>query len=275
MARSANGEAITASDFTLIAEIGSLTVEFTRLAQLTKDAKFFDAVQRISDRLEHLQDQGNLPGLWPIVVDAKNLKADQNIFTLGGMADSTYEYLPKQYLMLGGLNDQYRKMYEKAMNVIERYLFFRPRIPDGSDILISGDVRVKGKEPILEPKGQHLACFTGGMVGIGAKVFDRPDDVKIARQLVDGCIWAYNNMPSGLMPEIFHAVPCHQGVMFDGKDACEWNQTEYEQLLVDMYYSGTNVDSGNHISEKAQVIMRDGGLQKGFTSIGDHRYILR
>lgn len=275
MARSANGEPISASDYTLIAEIGSLTIEFTRLAQVSQNLKFFDAVQRISDILESLQEKGKLPGLWPVVVDAKNIKADLNMFTLGGMADSMYEYLPKQHLMLGGLTDQYRRMYERALDLVEKYLFFRPRIADGGDVLISGDVRVRGTDPILEPKGQHLTCFTGGMVGIGAKVFNRPDDVEIARQLVDGCIWAYDNMPSGLMPEIFHAVPCHQGVLSDGKDACKWNESEYEQLVVDMYNSGTNVDSSNPLSEQAQVILRDGGLQKGFTSIGDHRYILR
>lgn len=192
------------------------------------------------------------------------------------MADSTYEYLPKQHLMLGGLTDQYRKMYEKAMEVVEKYLFFRPRIEDGTEILISGDVRVQGSEPILEPKGQHLTCFTGGMIGIGAKIFNRPDDVKVARRLVDGCIWAYDRMPSGLMPEVFHAVPCHQGVVPAEKDACEWNQTQYDQLVLDMYYSGRDASgNANSLSDKAQVIMRDSGLQKGFTSIQDTRYILR
>jgi mannosyl-oligosaccharide alpha-1,2-mannosidase len=36
----------------LSAEIGSLSLEFTRLSELTGDAKFFDAVQRISDRFD-------------------------------------------------------------------------------------------------------------------------------------------------------------------------------------------------------------------------------
>ena len=45
-----------ASQGTSIAELGSLSLEFTHLSQLTGDAKFYDAVQRISDVLEASQD---------------------------------------------------------------------------------------------------------------------------------------------------------------------------------------------------------------------------
>jgi len=50
----------------LIAEIGSLTLEFTRLSQVSGDPRYYDAVQRIMDVLEAQQDLTNLPGcgLW-------------------------------------------------------------------------------------------------------------------------------------------------------------------------------------------------------------------
>jgi mannosyl-oligosaccharide alpha-1,2-mannosidase len=54
-----------------LAELGSLSVEFTRLAQLTKDAKYYDAVARITDALEEFQNRGTgLPGVFPDNVDA-------------------------------------------------------------------------------------------------------------------------------------------------------------------------------------------------------------
>ena len=73
-----------------------MTLEFTRLSQLTGDSKYYDAVQRISDELERQQDLTYLPGLWPVSLDAakSNFTTDRT-FTLGGMADSLYEYLPK------------------------------------------------------------------------------------------------------------------------------------------------------------------------------------
>ena len=62
-----------AGESTLVADIGSLTLEFTRLSQLTGDMKFFDAVQRIVDVFEESQSKTKLPGLWPVVMNAKTM----------------------------------------------------------------------------------------------------------------------------------------------------------------------------------------------------------
>lgn len=76
----------------LVSEIGSLSLEFTKLSQLTGDMKYYDAVQRISDAFEKGQDTTKLPGMWPVVVDASKPAFDSdNFFTLGGMSDSLYE----------------------------------------------------------------------------------------------------------------------------------------------------------------------------------------
>jgi mannosyl-oligosaccharide alpha-1,2-mannosidase len=80
----------------LSAEIGSLTLEFTRLSQITGDPKYYDAVQRITDHLQAAQKRTSIPGLWPIIFNAYDLNFHKgNTFTLGGMADSLYEYIPK------------------------------------------------------------------------------------------------------------------------------------------------------------------------------------
>lgn len=79
-----------------VAELGSLSLEFTRLSQLSGDVKFFDAVQRISDRFEVAQNLTLLPGLWPVSVDPSEKDfGGMNGFSIGSMADSLYEYLPK------------------------------------------------------------------------------------------------------------------------------------------------------------------------------------
>lgn len=79
-----------------MAEIGSLTLEFTRLSQLSGDPRYFDAISRITDQFEAQQMKTKLPGMWPVLVNARD--ADFTIdsgFTVGAMADSLYEYLPK------------------------------------------------------------------------------------------------------------------------------------------------------------------------------------
>lgn len=81
---------------TLVAEIGSLSLEFTRLSQLSGDSKYFDAVQRITNVLDQQQNLTKLPGMWPVFVNAQTEDFSRDtFFSLGAMADSLYEYLPK------------------------------------------------------------------------------------------------------------------------------------------------------------------------------------
>lgn len=150
-------------------------------------------------------------------------------FTLGGQADSVYEYLPKQYMLLGGLEHKYQRMYEMAIEASKKYLFFRPMLPDDRDILLSGSVTIRGESDevklLFQPEGTHLTCFVGGMLAIGAKIFDRNSDLDLARKLTDGCVWAYEATTTGIMPEHYLAVPCMNGVQ------CKWNETKYEELI--------------------------------------------
>lgn len=81
-----------ADDTVLVAEIGSLSMEFTHLSQLTGDMRFYDATDRITKLFEAQQDRTHLPGMWPVLVNAKEqiFNAD-TFFTLSAMSDSVYE----------------------------------------------------------------------------------------------------------------------------------------------------------------------------------------
>jgi mannosyl-oligosaccharide alpha-1,2-mannosidase len=93
---SVEGQAMQASDGQLVAELASLSLEFTTLSRLSKDDKYYDAIQRITDELQKAQNHTKLPGMWPVVVDARTPSfSGDNTFTLGAMSDSLYEYLPK------------------------------------------------------------------------------------------------------------------------------------------------------------------------------------
>ncbi len=93
---SAEGQAMQASDGQLVSELASLSLEFTTLSRLSKDDKYYDAIQRITDELQKAQNETKLPGMWPVVVDARTPSfSGDNTFTLGAMSDSLYEYLPK------------------------------------------------------------------------------------------------------------------------------------------------------------------------------------
>ncbi|OBT68914.1 hypothetical protein VE03_01338 [Pseudogymnoascus sp. 23342-1-I1] len=155
------------------AELGSLTMEFTRLAQLTGEHKYYDAVARITNALVEWQTRGTkIKGIFPDSVDASGCNAtfipedepvdpSQNAtkvfprrpftedidcrpqgltagpapqsYSMGGGQDSTYEYFSKMWLLLGGLDSTYSTLYTNTMDAIRKHLLYRPLIPADSD----------------------------------------------------------------------------------------------------------------------------------------------
>ena len=259
-----------AGENTLIAEIGSLTLEFTRLSQLTGDPKYYDAIQRITNVFENAQTKTYVPGLWPVLLMGNSLIFKDTTFTLGAMADSLYEYFPKQHMLLGGLSLQYKNMYERAIVALQQNLFFRPMIPDNRDILISGNGRWDDKLQKLnrDPQGQHLGCFAGGMIAIGSKLFNRPDELVVARKLVDGCIWAYDSMVTGIMPETFHMIPCEDSTN------CTWDEGKWHDAIT-LRQRDTESTSKMSQADRLRHFIETRRLVPGYSDIGDRRYILR
>lgn len=263
-----NGEKQVAGSGVLLAEIGSLCMELTHLSQLTGDAKWFDASQGIMDKLAAQQDSTSLPGQWPLVVNAESLVFNTGeTFTLGAMADSTYEYLPKMAALLGGQLPVYQTMYEKAMDKALKHNIFRPMTPENNDILFAGQIHAKQKdgkvEYELESQGQHLVCFLGGLMALGGRLFDRKQDVEAGLKLTNGCVYAYSAFPHGIMPETFYAVPCAS------KTKCEWDEALWKAEV----FKQAEKKDGEDLS--VESIIADSYLPRGFTRVPDRRYILR
>jgi mannosyl-oligosaccharide alpha-1,2-mannosidase len=151
-------------------------------------------------------------------------------FSMGGGQDSSYEYFSKMWLLLGGLEDKYRTLYLGTMDAIKNYMLFRPMIPDAQrSILFSAKVGTYGhpeQEDDLEMVYEvtHLTCFLGGMVGMGAKLFNL-NDMSIAERLTDGCVWAYEATQTGIMPEDARAVPC------ESVTNCTWDEGLWHRYL--------------------------------------------
>ncbi|ORY65895.1 glycoside hydrolase [Pseudomassariella vexata] len=251
----------------LVAEIGSLCMEFTRLSLVTGNPKWFDATERITDALKSQQNETQLPGMWPITVNPFKMKfTDDNTFSLGARADSTFEYLPKMVALTGGLLPDYAGMYEDAMKTAIKYNLYRPMVPDEADILIAGSVHTSEQDgeivTALESEGQHLVCYAGGMLAIGSKLLNIPDHLETARKLVDGCIWTYKSMPLGIMPETFFMDPC------ESQSKCPWDEVRWKTAVLLHHKKSGDLTQADELISKNR-------LPKGFTSIPDTRYILR
>ncbi|RYP69525.1 hypothetical protein DL771_006040 [Monosporascus sp. 5C6A] len=267
------GVAQIASRSTLVSEIGSLSLELSKLSQLTGDMQYHDAAQRISDQFEKGQRKTYLPGMWPIFVDPSKspMEFPGNSFTLGGMSDSLYEYFPKQYLLLGGQLAQPRKLYEGFIDVAKKHLLFRALNPDNKPLMFFGDAHVRNGEVKTTARGQHLTCFAGGMLGMAAKIFHRPGELKIAQQLTDGCVWTYNRTQSGIGPEIFHFVPCDPD---PEEDDCQWSQERWFQG-VGKYWRNKMKNKKGPSKDEIEKIIELHNLPLGMVDVPDRRYILR
>ena len=306
-----------------------MNLEFTRLAQLTGEPKYYDAIARITDEFEKWQNYTRLPGMWPTSLDASGCgkpvpqpervpnpddsgtdiaagepvkagekaltdrkrqldpsgdafksheergengnirqlekrqlqslstsgsdvcveqglastsKNSPETYTLSGASDSMYEYLPKEYILLGGQVDQYRTMYlDSAATAIER-LVYKPMTKDERDILMTGEIKISPNysEPIEErgyvqsfkAEAAHLACFAGGMFAMGGVLFDKPEHVTIGSKLTDGCVWAYNVTRTGIMPEGADLLACDETW-----GDCPWDEKKWWAAL-DPYMEG-------------------------------------
>lgn len=246
--------------------IGSLTMEFTRLAQITSQPKYYDAVARVSAVLDRVQNSTKIPGLWPTMGNAAKQEFNQSrSFSIGALADSTYEYFPKMHALLGGLEPVYEKLYKDSAALIDKYMLFRPMVPNastGENLLLCGDVYTpRPKEVVLEPTMQHLTCFIGGMFGLAGRLFSDPHHVDLGAKLTKGCIYAYDAMPTGIMPETFDMVACKS------RESCSWNQTLWEDGV--LHHHG-----GKYISSNEDAV-KEYQIPPGFITLRDKRYLLR
>ncbi|KAH0444232.1 glycosyl hydrolase family 47 [Colletotrichum camelliae] len=206
------------------ASIGSLSLEFTRLAQITGEHKFYDAIERIKTTFDQIQNETLLPGLWPNFINVRDdFQTPNNIFRLGGDGDSLYEYLPKMHVLLGGLDPTYETMYRSAAKAAKAQLLYRPMTPRMDDVLLLGTAIVNEKLLKIDQIAEleHLSCFAGGMFAMAGKLFESPEDVEVGDRLTRGCVWAYRSFKSGIMPEKSQIVKC------DTIEACPWDEQKW------------------------------------------------
>jgi mannosyl-oligosaccharide alpha-1,2-mannosidase len=233
---------------------GSLSLELTRLSQLTGDPKYYDVVARLMKLFADHQDKTKIPGLWPMWISMSKPDLDSGTqFTLGGSADSLYEYLPKMHALLGGAEPMYEDMTRKFLKAANDTLFFRPMLPGGEDILISGNVNVGvGGGTPLDPETEHLTCFIGGTIALSGRLLGQPETVETGAKLSRGCAFIYRSFASGVMPERVNMVPCEPLQAA----SCPWDEARFE-------------------AERLRRPEWKPHLPKGFTTAKDPRYLLR
>ncbi|PVZ99807.1 hypothetical protein BB558_004164 [Smittium angustum] len=179
---------------TSIAEIGSFQLEFMRLYNLTGNIEYHKKSQHVIDFID--KSEVPISGLYPKLVNITSGQLE-GILTLGGDADSFYEYLLKLYIMHGKNGEQFRRMYEQSVDSIKEHMIYRSN--KGSKLIFVSELY----ESTFAPSGemQHLACFLPGLLALGSKELNRPDDLKLAKELMKTCYYFYKGTKTGLSPE--------------------------------------------------------------------------
>ncbi|KAK8139054.1 glycosyl hydrolase family 47 [Apiospora sp. TS-2023a] len=250
--RAKTGDELFVESSVVSASPGTLSLEMTRLSQLTGDPKYYNAMSKVMDVFYSQQNETQLPGLWPMMVSMSSQDVSTGFtFTLAGCADSLYEYLPKMYGLIQGAEAKYKIMSERFMDAANKYMFFRPMVPGEEDMLVSGNVNVYNDgSHLLDPETEHLACYIGGTMALGGRLLNRPNDVQIGAKLTQGCIYAYKSMPAGVGPERHNMIAC------ESRKDCPWDEQVW-------------------IQERQKRPEWKEHLPKGFTTAKDPRYILR
>jgi mannosyl-oligosaccharide alpha-1,2-mannosidase len=153
--------------------------------------------------LDELLLLGAESGLYPTFID--NTKEEPSFgnedISIGAMGDSFYEYLLKVWLQGGRREMKYRRMYDESVNGIMDKLVHMSR-PN----YLTYVAELKRKRVIH--KMDHLSCFLGGTLALGA--YTHPDGLKsitaqrqlrTGKQLAYTCYQMYARSKSGLAPE--------------------------------------------------------------------------
>lgn len=196
------------------AEFTTLQLEFKYLSFLTGNNTYWSQVESVYPVLynaNNLLSRDTWDSLVPIFTNPNNGKFFGRNIRFGSRGDTFYEYLLKQFLLTG--DSFYYKLYRRAMDGMKRNLLRRHATPNKLTYIAE---RPEGLHSDLSAKMDHLVCFMGGLLAMGATHGnpiniaknstwwdnDHADDWLLAQELTYTCYQMYHQIPSGLAPEI-------------------------------------------------------------------------
>ncbi|OCT80295.1 mannosyl-oligosaccharide 1,2-alpha-mannosidase IA [Xenopus laevis] len=179
----------------ILAEFGTLHLEFMHLTQVSGNPIFAEKVMNIRKVLNRLDKP---QGLYPNYLNPSSGQWGQHHVSVGGLGDSFYEYLLKAWLMSDKTDEEAKKMYYEAVQAVETHLIRKSS---------SGLTYIaEWKGGLLEHKMGHLTCFAGGMFALGAD--GAPEDktghqIELAAEIARTCHESYDRTTMKLGPEAF------------------------------------------------------------------------
>ncbi|XP_021231217.1 mannosyl-oligosaccharide 1,2-alpha-mannosidase IC [Numida meleagris] len=179
----------------ILAEFGTLHLEFLHLTELSGNPVFAEKVLNIRKVLKRVEKP---QGLYPNFLSPVTGNWVQHHVSIGGLGDSFYEYLIKSWLMSDKKDTEAKKMYDDALEAIEKHLVKKSA---GGLTYIA-----EWRGGILDHKMGHLACFSGGMIALGAEHAGeerKQHYMDLAAEITNTCHESYARSDTKLGPEAF------------------------------------------------------------------------
>ncbi|KAF9068764.1 glycoside hydrolase family 47 protein [Rhodocollybia butyracea] len=199
------------------AEVSTLQLEFRYLSYLTGADVYWETVERV---MQTIKENRRPHALASIFMHVETGQFFPSAIRLGSRGDSYYEYLLKQYIQTNQTEDVYRQMYDAAMASVQQHLISHSpytRMTYTSELLPEQheDGRISWRKV---PKQDHLVCFFGGSLMLGATITGASSSVSIPPQqaeflengerdwhtgteLIRTCVDTHDTL-TGLSPEI-------------------------------------------------------------------------
>lgn len=197
------------------AEAATLQLEMKYLSKITGESIYWQKAEHV---IEVIESQNRPDGLLPIYIYPQTGEFRGDNIRLGSRGDSYYEYLIKQYLQTGEVENVYLEMWEEALEGIKKHLITYSK---QASLTILAE-RQNGLYAPLTAKMDHLVCFMPGTIALavtggetveqakarlGSQWTSKQDEnLKLAEELMKTCWGMYKVTPTGLAPEIayFH-----------------------------------------------------------------------
>lgn len=179
----------------ILSEFGTLHLEFTYLSDVTGNPIYREKVETIRNVVQGMEKP---KGLYPNYLNPKTGKWGQHHMSMGAMGDSFYEYLLKAWIQSGKQDTEARDMYDAAIEAAIQHMLQTSR----GGLMYFSDLKFDR----AEHKMDHLACFSGGLLALGAKVEQSPMSPRhmdIAAGITNTCHESYSRTNTKLGPENF------------------------------------------------------------------------
>ncbi|GMT29871.1 hypothetical protein PFISCL1PPCAC_21168, partial [Pristionchus fissidentatus] len=164
------------SGCSILAEFGTLQLEFDYLSNLTGNFIYSNKIVKMNEVIANLAKPS---GLVPMFLNPHTGRWGNHEFSMGAMADSYYEYLLKKWLIGGKKEKIYKQRYDDVIKAMEAKMLHTSE----QDKLVYF-AELNGQTAVHQM--EHLACFSAGMFALQAMNEESRDARRHYMSLAEG-----------------------------------------------------------------------------------------